>query len=156
MGAPHIRSEMAGPSGRGIWLAASLLLGVDLLCYFGFPLWAGLPPRHPLLPHAAFALLVLHTVGLYYLLRWWLGRGLLRRLAINLSVVAPFPGNHLAVTSLHLLLDIDHRLAVLAPALALAQGKDAVDRSLALEAIRGSDGLLRAWCESARLGTTNG
>ena len=89
-------------------------------------------------------------------LRRWLGRELLRRLATNLTVAALIPGSHLGVTYLHLLLDIDHRLAVLAPALALAQGKDAVNRSLALEAIRGSDGLLRAWCESARLGTTSG
>jgi Fe-S-cluster containining protein len=88
-------------------------------------------------------------------LRRWLSRQLLRRLATNLAVVALVPGKHLAVTYLQLLLDIDHRLAVLAPALAQAEGKDAVDRILALEAIRGSDGLLRAWCESARLGITD-
>ena len=74
-GAPQTNSEMTGFSGRGTWLAASLLLGTELLCYFGFPVWAGLPPRHPLLPYAAFALLVLHGLGLYYVLRWWLGRG---------------------------------------------------------------------------------
>jgi hypothetical protein len=88
-------------------------------------------------------------------LRRWLGRELLRRLANNLSVAALIPGSHLGVTYLHLLQDIDHRLAVLAPALALAQDRDTVDRGIVLEAIRGSDGLLRAWCESARVGTTN-
>lgn len=88
-------------------------------------------------------------------LRRWLNRELLRRLATNLSLAAFIPGSHLAVTYLHLLLDIDHRLAVLAPALALAQGRDVVDCTLALEAVRGSDGLLRAWCESARLGITD-
>jgi hypothetical protein len=88
-------------------------------------------------------------------LRRWSNRQLLRRLAANLSVAALMPGGHMAITYLQLLLDIDYRLAVLAPALALVQGRDAVDRTLALEAIRGSDGLLRAWCESARVGTTN-
>jgi hypothetical protein len=88
-------------------------------------------------------------------LRCWHGRQLLRRLATNLSVAALVPGSHLAVTYLKSLLDIDYRLAVLAPALAQAVGRDAVEGSLAMEAVRGSDGVLRAWCESARLGTTS-
>jgi hypothetical protein len=88
-------------------------------------------------------------------LRHWLSRQLLRRLATNLAVAGLIPGSHLAIIYLQVLLDIDHRLAILAPALAQARGKARVDRAVALEAIRGSDGLLRAWCESARIGTTN-
>lgn len=88
-------------------------------------------------------------------LRRWLGRQLLERLATNLSVASLIAVGHLAVTYLKSLLDIDQRVAVLAPALAQAAGEDVVSRALALEAVRGSDGLLRARCESARLGTTS-
>jgi hypothetical protein len=66
------------------------------------------------------------------------------------------PGSHVAIFYLEFLMEIDWRLAVLAPALAGVSGKGAIDRGIALEAIRGSDGLLRAWCQSARLGATNG
>jgi len=96
-------------------------------------------------------------------LKRWLKRQLPVRLANNTGLASLMPGGHVAVHYLQFLLEIDHRLAVLAPALRLcseqalarAGGKDAVDRDVALEAVRGSDGLLRAWCESARLGVTN-
>ena len=65
------------------------------------------------------------------------------------------PYHHAAICYLEFLVEIDWRLAVLAPALARINGKRAIDRETALEAIRGSDGLLRAWCESARLGIAN-
>ena len=55
------------------WLLASAFLLIDLLCYFAFPVWAGLPPVHPLLPYAALALLVAHLAALYFLVRWWFG-----------------------------------------------------------------------------------
>ena len=85
-------------------------------------------------------------------LRRWLGRQLLVRLASNLAMAALMPGSHVAIEYLTFLFEIDRRLALLAPALAQSGGKEAVDRPSALEAIRGSDALLRAWCESARLG----
>jgi len=85
----------------------------------------------------------------------WLKRQLPVRLANNMGVASPVPGGHAAVCYLEFLVEIDWRLAVLAPALARANDKEMVDRETALEAIRGSDGLLRAWCESARLGIAN-
>jgi Fe-S-cluster containining protein len=85
-------------------------------------------------------------------LRRWLGRQILVRLASNLAMAAPMPGSHVATEYLKFLFEIDQRLALLAPALARTCGKEAVDRPSALEAIRGSDALLRAWCESARVG----
>jgi Fe-S-cluster containining protein len=84
----------------------------------------------------------------------WLRRQLLLRLSSNLALASPSPVAHVAVCALEFLLDVDRRLAVLAAGLARASGKDGIDRALALEAIRASDGLLRAWCESARVGTT--
>ena len=88
-------------------------------------------------------------------LQRWLKRQLLVRLANNLAVASLLPGGHVATCYLQFLTEVDWRLAVLAPALAQANGKEVIDRVVALEAIRGSDGLLRAWCQSARLGTTN-
>jgi hypothetical protein len=85
----------------------------------------------------------------------WLKRQLLMRLANNLAVASPLPGGHVATCYLRFLLEIDWRLAVLAPALAQVRRKGTIDRGIVLEAIRGSDGLLRAWCQSARLGVTN-
>ncbi len=85
----------------------------------------------------------------------WLKRQLLVRLANSLAVASLLPGGHVATCYLQFLTEVDWRLAVLAPALAQANGKEVIDRVVALEAIRGSDGLLRAWCQSARLGTTN-
>lgn len=82
----------------------------------------------------------------------WLRRQLPVRLANNLALASPPPGGHVAAIYLAFLVEIDWRLVVLAPALARVNGKEAVDREVALEAVRGSDGLLRAWCESARLG----
>jgi Fe-S-cluster containining protein len=88
-------------------------------------------------------------------LQRWLERQLLVRLANNLAVASLLPGGHVATCYLQFLTEVDWRLAVLAPALTLASGKEAIDRAVALEAVRGSDGLLRAWCQSARLGATN-
>jgi hypothetical protein len=85
----------------------------------------------------------------------WQKRQLLLRLSANLAVARLLRGDHIVLCYLQFLTEIDHRLAVLAPALARLRGKRAIDRSIALEAIRGSDGLLRAWCESARLGITD-
>jgi hypothetical protein len=85
----------------------------------------------------------------------WVKRQLPVRLANNLAVASPLPGGHVATCFLEFMVEIDWRLAVLTPALARVSGKGAIDRGIALEAIRGSDGLLRAWCESARLGVTN-
>jgi hypothetical protein len=85
-------------------------------------------------------------------LQRWIGRQLLVRLASNQALAAPMPGSHVAIEYLKFLLEVDHRLALLAPALAGTRGKGTVDRSSALEAIRASDAPLRAWCESARVG----
>jgi Fe-S-cluster containining protein len=87
-------------------------------------------------------------------LRRWLRRQLLLRLATNLAVAHLWRGGHVTTGYLQFLTEIDWRLAVLAPALALSSGKETIDRDAVLEAIRGSDGLLRAWCQSARLGAT--
>lgn len=88
-------------------------------------------------------------------LQRWLQRQLLVRLANSLAVASLIHGGHVAVCHLQFLLGIDHRLSVLAPALALACEKEAIDRTIVLEAIRGSDSLLRDWCQSARLGATS-
>lgn len=91
-------------------------------------------------------------------LQRWLERQLLVRLANNLAMASlPFltGSGHVAVCYLRFLLEIDHRLSVLAQSMALACGEEAINRPIALEAVRGSDGLLRAWCQSARLGTTS-
>jgi len=85
----------------------------------------------------------------------WLKRQLLMRLANNLGVASPLPGSHVVTGYLQFLIEIDWRLAVLAPALARAGGAGTITRSTALEAIRGSDGLLRAWCQSAQIGAIN-
>jgi hypothetical protein len=85
----------------------------------------------------------------------WQKRQLLIRLSANLAVARLLRGDHIVTCYLQFLTEIDHRLAVLAPALARLRRKRAIDRSIALEAIRGSDGLLRAWCESARLGISD-
>lgn len=85
----------------------------------------------------------------------WLRRQLPIRLANNVAVASPLPGGHVATCYLRFLLEIDWRLAVLAPALVQVRRKGTIDRGIVLEAIRGSDGLLRAWCQSARLGVTN-
>jgi hypothetical protein len=85
-------------------------------------------------------------------LQRWLGRQLLLRLASNQSLANPMPGSHVATEYLAFLLEIDQRLALLAPALARTRGNEAVDRPSALEAVRASDAPLRAWCESARVG----
>jgi hypothetical protein len=77
------------------------------------------------------------------------------RLANNLALADLAPGSHVAICYLQFLTEIDWRLAVLAPALALLGGEEVIRRPVALEAIRASDGLLRAWCESARLGLTD-
>jgi Fe-S-cluster containining protein len=89
-----------------------------------------------------------------YLDRWH-KRQLLIRLSSNLAVARLLQGDHLAKCYLQFLMEIDRRLAVLAPALARINGKRTIDHSIALEAVRGSDGLLRAWCESARLGISD-
>jgi hypothetical protein len=87
-----------------------------------------------------------------YLARW-LKRQLPVRLANNLALAGPAPSSHVATRYLQFLMEIDWRLAVLAPALALLGGEGVIHRPVALEAIRASDGLLRAWCECARLGS---
>jgi hypothetical protein len=84
-------------------------------------------------------------------LQRWLRRQLPLRLANNLAVANLLQGSHVAQCYLEFLLEVDWRLAVLAPMLAQTTGKEVVDRAVALEAMRGSDGLLRAWCQSARL-----
>lgn len=88
-------------------------------------------------------------------LQRWLKRQLLVRLSNNLAVASLLPGGHVATCYLEFLVESDWRMGVLAPALAQVSGKEAIDRVVALGAIRGSDGLLRAWCQSARLGVTN-
>jgi hypothetical protein len=85
----------------------------------------------------------------------WLRRQLPTRLANNLAAASPLSASHVATFYLEFLMEVDRRLAVLAPALAQANGEGTIRRSAALEAIRGSDGLLRAWCQSARLGVMN-
>jgi hypothetical protein len=87
-----------------------------------------------------------------YLVRW-LKRQLPVRLANNLALADLAPSSHVATCYLQFLMEIDWRLAVLAPALALLGGGEVIRRPVALEAIRASDGPLRAWCESARLGS---
>jgi hypothetical protein len=84
----------------------------------------------------------------------WLTRQLPVRLANNLALARSWLGVHVATCYLEFLVEIDWRLAVLAPALARAHNGDKrdIDREVVWEAIRGSDGLLRAWCESARVG----
>jgi hypothetical protein len=88
-----------------------------------------------------------------YLVRW-LERQLPIRLANNLAVAGWALGQHVATAFLQFLTEIDQRLAVLGLALARLGAVNEIDRTTALEAIRGSDGLLRAWCESARVGLT--
>ena len=83
----------------------------------------------------------------------WLKRQLPVRLANNLALAGLGPTSHVATCYLQFLMEIDWRLVVLAPALALLGGQEVIRRPVALEAIRASDGLLRAWCESARLGS---
>jgi hypothetical protein len=85
-------------------------------------------------------------------LKRWLKRQLPLRLANNLALAGMAPGSHVATCYLQFLMEIDGRLALLAPALALLRAQEVIHRPVALEAIRASDGLLRAWCESARLG----
>jgi Fe-S-cluster containining protein len=82
----------------------------------------------------------------------WLKRQLPVRLANNTALASLPQWGHVATCYLQFLSEIDRRLAVLAPALAQANGQREIGRAEALEAIRGSDGLLRTWCESARLG----
>ena len=81
-------------------------------------------------------------------------RPVLARL-VNHTTVAKLwqPGAHCALTLLEFLADVDARLAVLGMALAAAYNAAAVTAETALEAVRASDGLLRAWCESAQTGT---
>ena len=82
----------------------------------------------------------------------WLERQLPIRLANNLAVAGWALGQHVATAFLQFLTEIDQRLAVLGLVLARIGGVSEIDRTTALEAIRGSDGPLRAWCESARVG----
>jgi hypothetical protein len=77
----------------------------------------------------------------------WLKRQLPVRLANTLAMSAPV---HTASCYLEFLLDIDWRISLLSVALAIAADREEVDHDTVLEAIRGSDGLMRAWCESAR------
>jgi Fe-S-cluster containining protein len=79
----------------------------------------------------------------------WLKRQLSLRLANNLAMATPV---HTAVCYLEFLLEIDWRISLLSLVLTNAAGHDVVDRAIVLEAVRGSDAHLRAWCESARLG----
>jgi len=91
-------------------------------------------------------------------LQRWLERQLLVRLANNLAMASlPFlaGSGHVASCYLQSLMEVDQRLLVLATVLTKVCGKETVNRPIALEAVRGSDGLLRAWCQSARLGTTS-
>jgi Fe-S-cluster containining protein len=88
-------------------------------------------------------------------LKRWLKRQLPVRLANNVAIANPLPGVHVATCYLEFLVEIDWRLAVLAPALARVNGKREIDREVVWEAVRGSDGLLRAWCESARVGVAH-
>lgn len=70
------------------------------------------------------------------------------RLANNLAMAAPV---HTAVCYLEFLLEVDWCISVLSLAIASAADREMVDQAAVLEAVRGSDGYLRAWCESARL-----
>jgi Fe-S-cluster containining protein len=89
-----------------------------------------------------------HATRFAYLKRW-LKRQLPIRLANNLAIATSV---HTAVCYLGFLLEVDWRISVLSMALANATGSGVVDRAIVLEAVRGSDAHLRAWCESARLG----
>jgi hypothetical protein len=84
----------------------------------------------------------------------WLERQLPIRLANNLAVAGWAVGQHVATAFLQFLIEIDQRLALLGLMQAQVSGINEIDRTTALEAIRGSDGLLRAWCETARVGLT--
>ena len=108
-----------------------------------------------LLDQAQFAWhpLALAARGAY--LELWLERDLPLRLASNMAVAGLLRGDHVATCYLDFFADVDWRLSVLALMLASARGKKEVDQAIVLEAIRGSDNLLRAWCESARLGSTD-
>jgi hypothetical protein len=77
----------------------------------------------------------------------WLNRQLPLRLTYNLGMTAPV---HTARCYLEFLQDVDWRMCVLSLALSSAAGYEGVDQATVLEAVRGSDGFLRAWCESAR------
>lgn len=90
------------------------------------------------------------TVRHAYLARW-IQRQLPFRLANNLAVARLWQGGHTATCYVEFLLEIDHRLAILTPALARRAGRAIIDRSTAVEALRGSDNLMRAWCESAQI-----
>lgn len=88
-------------------------------------------------------------------LRRWLKRQLPVRLANNMALASLPQRRHVATCYLQFLAEIDWRLAVLAPALAQICGQAEVGHAVVLEAVRGSDALLRSWCESARVGVTS-
>jgi Fe-S-cluster containining protein len=88
-----------------------------------------------------------HATRFAYLTRW-LRRQLPIRLANNLAVATSV---HTAICYLEFLLEVDWRIMALSSTVAKATGSGVVDRAVVLEAIRGSDGFLRTWCESARL-----
>jgi hypothetical protein len=58
---------------------------------------------------------------------------------------------------LEFLKDVDSRISLLSLALSIAADREEVDQATVLEAVRASDGLLRAWCDAARftVGTAN-
>lgn len=97
--------------------------------------------------------LALAARGAY--LELWLERDLPLRLASNMAVAGLLRGDHVATCYLDFVADVDWRLSVLAVMLASARESREVNQTIVMEAIRGSDNLLRAWCESARLGSTD-
>lgn len=82
----------------------------------------------------------------------WLRRLLLVRLANNMALANLLQGRHVASCYLEFVQEVDWRLALLAPVLARSAEKTEIDTAVARETVRASDGLLRAWCQSARLG----
>jgi len=83
-----------------------------------------------------------------YLMRW-LRRQLPVRLAHHVAVASPWPV-HTARAYVEFLTEVDRRIKVLSEAIAGWRGADQVDPTHVLEAVRGSDGILKSWCQKAR------
>jgi hypothetical protein len=87
-------------------------------------------------------------------LKRWLKRQLVIRLITNQTFAKlPF-GDHTAIEYLNFFTAIDRRIALLAVWLAAINQEKNITPKRVLEAVRASDGFLRAWCESARIGMT--
>lgn len=85
-----------------------------------------------------------------YLLRW-LKRQLPVRLAHHTAAASPWP-MHAAAAYVGFLAEVDRRVQLLSEAVAGWEGTAQVASAHVWEAVRGGDGLLRAWCQGARTG----